>query len=210
MWPNKQFFQICDWLFSIKLDTKDDVVCYVEWKTFQTVDKITPFTALKKSNNLFLCSFSTLNKSYWTFPNQNQERGQGRGTRGNRNLTCKSTTCSPLCTLYGGGGHAGCPKETATVVGCSDHSDDSQTNVFFLISKPMSGGKQIINVRMMMWVCDFFCCFSSFDSKLPKWHIVHNEEKKLLLTSVNTELACQVEPDSKCWVRPSITTSCGY
>lgn len=55
------------------------------------------FTALKKSNNLFLCSFSTLNKSYRTFPDQNQERGRGRGTGGNRSLDMqKKPFCSPL------------------------------------------------------------------------------------------------------------------
>lgn len=80
------------------------------------------FTALKKSNNLFLCSFSTLNKSYRTFPDQNQERGRGRGTGGNRSLDMqKNPFALPFCTLRGWRWRRCCPApkrlQEAPVVG---------------------------------------------------------------------------------------------
>lgn len=43
------------------------------------------YSIKKKSNNLFLCSFSTLNKSYWTFPDQ-INRGDRKEEQGKQNL----------------------------------------------------------------------------------------------------------------------------
>lgn len=64
------------------------------------------FTALKKrkekkSNNLFLCSFPTLNKSYWTFPDQKEiKRGQEEEQRKtDMQRKGKQNFCSPLFTL---------------------------------------------------------------------------------------------------------------
>lgn len=52
-----------------------------------------------KSNNLFLCSFSTLNKSYWTFPDQNSTEGTGRRNGGKQLWHAKNICVYIFCSL---------------------------------------------------------------------------------------------------------------
>lgn len=175
------------------------------------------FTALKKSNNLFLCSFSTLNKSYRTFPDQNQERGRGRGTGGNRSLDMqKNPFALPFCTLRGWRWRRCCPApkrlQEAPVVG-------------WLVG--WKGPRYIVFVWPTNWFLGegvYDCNTQCKDGRRrPGWRqksgvvIVRMSHLDVQdLTSANTELACQVKSyfqthrQRESWVKLCDTESRGY